>query len=95
MPFFPGVECTLDLSPNQVSLIQYMNLYDNIDDMDPRDKPPDELIEDDTKFDMWIQDFARRKEAEIRSGDGGSKSASSQKTVYRYDGFEEDEDQEI
>jgi len=70
-----------------------MNLYDNIDDMDPRDKPPEDIIEDDGKFDKWIEDFARKKEAEIRSG-GESKSASSHKSVVRYEGFGED-DQEI
>ena len=87
------MKCALDLSPDQVNLIQYMNLYDNIDDMDPRDKPTEEIVEDDSKFDNWIQDFARRKESEIRSG--GSTKADSHKTVVRYEGFDENADQEF
>jgi len=63
-------------------------VYESIDEMDPRDRPARDTIEDDDKFDNWAKDFAKRKEIEIRYGTQSSAADHSNVTVY--DGFEDD-----
>lgn len=70
-------------------MIQFINLYESIEEMDPRDKPPVDIIDDDRAFDHWITEFASRKEAQIRSsGKGGQ--ADGHKSVVKFGGFDEE-----
>ena len=93
MPFFPGVECALDLTPIQVALLEYMSLHESVDNMDPRDKPEDDIINNDEKFDKWIQEFKARKEAEIKYG--ADEGASKHQRVTKFSPQEEQDDEEI
>ena len=90
MPFFPGVECALDLSHEQVALLEFISIYESVDDLDPRDRPEPSTIEDDVEFDKWIKDYVRRKEVEVIAGD--RQTAAKHKSVVHFHGQDGNDD---
>jgi len=50
-----------------------------VEEMDPKDKPDEETIRDDTKFDEWLKEFSRQRKYE--SIHGPSKKASDHQNV--------------
>ena len=82
MQFFPGVTCALDLIHEQIALLEFISIYESIEEMDPRDRPESSTVENDADFDRWVQDYIQRKEAEIISGE--KQTASKHKNVVRF-----------
>lgn len=88
MPFFPGVNSALDLTPEQLALLEFISIYESVDDLDPRDRPEQSTVENDAEFDRWIKEYVKRKEVEVISGD--RPTASKHKNVIRFHGNDED-----
>jgi len=84
MPFFPGVRCALELSNMQVALLEFIQLYENVEDMDPREKPAEDIVSDDAQFDTWIGEYTKKKEMEIVHGT--KEGADKHQTVYKFEG---------
>ena len=88
MSFFPGVRCALELSNAQVALLEFIQLYENIDEMDPRERPSEEVIGDDSQFDGWIKEYTKKKEIEIVHGK--REGADKHKSVTKFEGNDDD-----
>ena len=92
IPFFPGVACALDLSTDQLTLLEFIKIYEDVDDLDPRERPDANTVEDDAAFDKWVKDFIHRRETEVITGE--HPRADQHQSVVKFHGFDEDTEQE-
>ena len=78
VPFFPGVKSAFDLTLQQTSLLRWINLYDSVYQLDDVERPIDQIISDDERFDAWYKSFAdeRRRSLEEYHRNRGKKTGN-------------------
>jgi hypothetical protein len=82
-----------DLTVDQFRLVQWSQIYDSaFESMEP---PSDEIIEDDEKFDKWLEEQNKKRKQDRKSKNLGSKfdkvNSNAQEAGFTVDGFYSEE----
>jgi len=73
---FP-TENAADLSYVQLWLLHWVQVYDWAFSLQPNEKPNDNIIEDDDRFDEWYRVYTAQKLRDSRQSNAGRGSSSS------------------
>lgn len=73
-PLFSG--SAIEWDRNRLNLIKWLNFYEWIYTLTDDEKPSDETIQDDTKLDLWYEDYRLQKKEEVVNRIAGNANAS-------------------